>query len=78
MVNLSTGLVTMPVGNQVTVEVVVTFTKGVESKSITTSLLIGEGAPINVSQAKKSNWLCQTTSHTHGLYDRKHTNTCVL
>jgi endonuclease I len=52
LIDLTTGLVTMPIGNQVTVEIEVTFTKGIESKTITKSLLIGEGNPITVLQAR--------------------------
>ncbi len=52
LIDLSSGLVTMPIGNQVTVEIEVTFTKGIESKTITKSLLIGEGNPITVTEAR--------------------------
>ena len=52
LIDLSTGLVLMPTSNQVTVEIKITFTKGLESKTITKALLIGEGNPITVLQAR--------------------------
>ncbi len=51
LIDLSTGLISMPTNGQVKVALLVTFTNKTESKSIIVEVTLGEGDPITVSQA---------------------------
>ena len=51
LINLETGLITMPVLNQVEIDLDVTFTINETVRTITVSIKVGEGDPISILEA---------------------------
>ena len=59
-INLSSGVIQVPIDQQVSVAIEITFTKGNESKTIVKTLILGEGEPITIYDAKLQSGLVKT------------------